>query len=72
MRHRGDVDDFGHDDACIVDGPDSGLTSCAGALYIALDLTETCVESSLGCIFGCHLSSVGSILLGTSEAALTG
>ena len=72
MRHGGDVDDLGHDDARVVDGPDSGLTACAGALHISLDLAETGVISGLGSILGCHLGGVRSVLLGAPEAALSG
>jgi hypothetical protein len=71
VRHRGDVDDLGNLDTCIVDCPDCGLTSCSGTLDIAFYFAETCVESGLGSILSGHLGSIGSILLGTAETALS-
>ena len=71
MRHRGDVNDLGDDDACIVDGSDGGLTTCTRTLYIALNLAEASVVRCLGSILGCHLGSVRSVLLGASESALS-
>ncbi len=71
MRHRGHVDDLGDNDSCIIDGPDGGLTSCTGSLYIDFDLAEAGIISGLGSILGSHLGSVRSVLLGTTEAALS-
>ena len=71
MRHRGDVDDLGHDDTRVVDGADGGLTTGTRALHIALDLSQARVESGLGSVLGGHLGGVRSVLLGTAEAHLT-
>ena len=72
MGHRSHVDDLGDDDSCVVDGPDSGLTTGARALYIDLDLAETGIVSGLGSILSGHLGGVRSVLLGTTETALSG
>ena len=72
MRHRGDVDDLGDDDARVVDGADGGLTTGTRALDVAFHLAETRIESGLGSVLGGHLGGVRSVLLGTAETALTG
>ena len=71
MRHRSHVDDLGDDDSSVVDSPDCGLTSCSGTLDIDFDLAETGIVSGLGSILSCHLGGIGSILLRTTEAALS-
>ena len=71
MRHWSYVDNLGNGDTCIVDGTDGRLTACAWTLYIYLYLAKTCIISSLGCIFCCHLGCIRSVLLASAEAALT-
>ena len=72
MGHRGYVDDLGNYYSRVVDGPDGGLTSGAGALDEHFDLAETGVISGLGSVLSCHLGSVRGVLLGTPETALSG
>ena len=72
MRHRGHIDDLCDNDSRVVDGSDRGLTAGARTLDEDFHLTETCVESGLRGILGSHLGGIRGVLLGTSEAALTG
>ena len=71
MRHRGHIDDLGDDDTRVIDGPDGGLTACSRSLDINFDLAEAGIISGLGSILGSHLGSVRSVLLGTTETALS-
>ena len=71
MRHRGDIDDFGHDDTGVVDGADRGLTTGARTLDISLHFAEPRIESGLGSVLGSHLGGIRRVLLGTAETALT-
>ena len=71
MWKRCNVDNLGYLNSCTVDGTDSRLTSVTWTLNVCLHLAKTEVESDLGAILCCHLSSVRSVLLRTTEAHLT-
>ena len=72
MWHWGHVYDFGDLDPCTMEGTDSRLTSVAWALDEDLHLTQTEVVSDLSTVLRSHLSGIGGILLGATEAHLTG
>ena len=71
MRHRSHVNDFGNHDTGIVDGSDSGLTTGTRTLDEDLHLAQTRIVGSLCSILGSNLGRVRSVLLGTSETALS-
>lgn len=63
MGERSNVDDLSYLDATLVHETDSGLATVAGTLNVSFHFTKTEVESDLGAILCCHLSSVRSVLL---------
>ena len=70
MGQRRDVDDLGNCDASAMDGADGRFTTIAGTLDVGLDFAQAEVISDLCTVFGCHLSGVGGVLLGTTEPIL--
>ena len=52
-------------------GTDGAFTAVAGTFDVGLHLAEAEVESYLGAVLSCHLSSVGGVLLRTTETHLT-
>ena len=70
VRQRSHVNNLGDLDTGTMDGANGRLTAVAGTLDIGLHLAQAQVVSYLGTILGSHLSGVGSILLGTTEAHL--
>ncbi len=72
VRNRSNVYDLGYFDTCVMNGPDGGLAASARTLYKCLYLVQTCVNGNLCTIFSSYLSCVRSVLLGSSEAHLSG
>ena len=71
MGKRSYVDNLRYCNACSMHGTNSRFATIAGTLNICLYLAETEVESYLSTILSCHLSGIGSVLLGATETHLT-
>jgi len=72
VRQRSDIDDLHYLDAGAVDRTHGRLSALTRPLYINLNLTQTHVVSNLGAVGSSRLCSIGSVLLRTAEAHLTG
>lgn len=71
VRQRSNVDDLGHFDTGAVNGADRRFAAGAGTLHVNLDLAQAQVVGYLRAVRSGGLSSIGSILLGTTETHLT-
>ena len=60
---RRNVDNLGNLDTHAVHGADCRFTSVTGTLHIGFHLAETKIVSDLAAILGCHLGSIGGVLL---------
>ena len=71
MRQRSNVDNLYNLDTGTVHGTNCRLTTVTGTLHVSLHLAQTQVIGNLCAILSSHLSSIGSVLLRTTETHLT-
>ena len=71
MRQWSNIHNFNNLNACAMHSTDSRLTAISGTLHISLHLAQAQIVGCLSTILSSHLSSIGSVLLGTTETHLS-